>query len=81
MQKGLITRYIIFQILKSLRYEKINYDFVFAKNIKNIELNSNPNRASISLNVGNPRIRELSRELQRLVNVELRRNNINYNFP
>ena len=40
MQKGLISRYIIFQILKSLRYEKINYDFVFAKNIKNIELNS-----------------------------------------
>ena len=40
MQKGLISRYIIFQILKSLRYEKTNYDFVFAKNIKNIELNS-----------------------------------------
>ncbi len=40
MQKGLITRYIIFQILKSLKNEKINYDSVLLKKIKNEKLNS-----------------------------------------
>ena len=38
MQKGLITRYIIFQILKSLKNEKINYDNIFSKKIKNKNL-------------------------------------------
>ena len=38
MQKGLITRYIIFQILKSLKNEKINYDSIFLKKIKNRKL-------------------------------------------
>ena len=38
MQKGLITRYIIFQILKSLKNEKINYDSIFFKKIKNRKL-------------------------------------------
>ena len=51
-------------------------------NNDNNENNFNPtNRASISLNVGNPRIRQLSQELQQLVNIELRRNNIHHNFP
>jgi len=40
MQKGLISRYIIFQILKSLKNEKINFDSIFLKKIKNKKLNS-----------------------------------------
>ena len=39
MQKGLITRYIIFQILKLLKNEKINFDSIFLKKIKNKKLN------------------------------------------
>jgi 16S rRNA (cytosine967-C5)-methyltransferase len=40
MQKGLISRYIIFQILKSLKNEKINYDSIYLKKIKNKKINS-----------------------------------------
>ena len=40
MQKGLVTRYIIFQILKSLKNEKINFDSIFSKKIKNKKVNS-----------------------------------------
>ena len=40
MQKGLISRYIIFQILKSLKKEKINYDSIFLKIIKNKKISS-----------------------------------------
>ena len=40
MQKILISRYIIFQILKSLKNEKINFDSIFLKKIKNKKISS-----------------------------------------
>tara|TARA_B100000959_G_scaffold35649_1_gene34135 strand:+ start:310 stop:1590 length:1281 start_codon:yes stop_codon:yes gene_type:complete len=40
MQKGLISRYITFQILKSLKNEKINYDSIYLKIIKNKKISS-----------------------------------------
>ena len=40
MQKGLISRYIIFQILKSLKNKKINYDSISLKIIKNKKISS-----------------------------------------
>jgi len=76
MQKGLISRYIIFQTLKSLKNEKINYNSIFSKLIQNKKISSSDIKLIQNVVLTSMRY---NLEINQILKIYVKKNNKNSN--